>query len=107
MESGLTRRAGRYIDPGDHRYSSRVAGAVEIRRISEPGIGPYLPRVRRNCAPSVSEPLSSSYYMVGAAVELEPIRDSGQWNWGFHTMGSGVDPRELGFLPPFVYFLYI
>ena len=30
MESGLTRRAGRYIDPGDHRYSFRVARAVEI-----------------------------------------------------------------------------
>ena len=44
MESGLTRRAGRYIDPGDHRYSSRVVGAVEIRRISEPGMGPYLLR---------------------------------------------------------------
>ena len=61
MESGLTRCAGRYIDPGDHRYSSRVVGAVEIRRISEPGMGPYLPRVRRNCPPSVGEPLSFSY----------------------------------------------
>ena len=30
MESGLTRRAGRYIDPRDHRCSSRVAGALEI-----------------------------------------------------------------------------
>ena len=38
----------------------------------------------------------------GAAVELEPINDSSQWNWGFHTVGGGVDPRELGFLPPFV-----
>ena len=49
MRSGMTRRAGRYNDPGDHRYSSRVVGAVETpRRISEPGIGPYLLRVRRN-----------------------------------------------------------
>ena len=61
MESGLIRHAGRNIDTGDHRYSSRVAGAVEIRRISEPGMGPYLPRVRRNCLPSVGEPLSYSY----------------------------------------------
>ena len=30
MKSELTRRAGRYIDPGDHRYSPRVAGAVEF-----------------------------------------------------------------------------
>ena len=29
MESGLTRREGRYVDPGDHRYSSRVARAVD------------------------------------------------------------------------------
>ena len=43
MESRLTRRAGRYIDPGDHRCSSRVAGAVEIRRISEAGMGPISP----------------------------------------------------------------
>ena len=61
MESGLTRRAEGYTDPGDHRYSSRVAEAVEFRTISEPGMGPYLPRVRRNCPPSVGEPLSSSY----------------------------------------------
>ena len=32
---------------------------------------------------------------VGSAVELEPISDSSQWNWGFHTVGGGVDPREL------------
>ena len=57
--SGITRRAGTF-DPGDHRYSSRVVGAVEIRRISELGMGPYLPRVRRNCPPLVGEPLSSS-----------------------------------------------
>ena len=65
MDSGLTCRAGRYIDPEDHRYSSSVAGAVagavEIRRISEPGMGPYLPRLQWNCPPSVGEPLSSSY----------------------------------------------
>ena len=40
-------------------------------------------------------------------MELEPISDSSQWNWGFHTFGGGVDPRELGFLPPFVQFLDI
>ena len=41
MESGLTRRAGTYIDPGDHRYSSRVAGAVEI--VLNRGWGPISP----------------------------------------------------------------
>ena len=30
MESGLTRRAGRCIDAGDHRYISRVTGVVKI-----------------------------------------------------------------------------
>ena len=38
---------------------------------------------------------------------LEPISDSSQWNWGFHTVGGDVDPRDLGFLPLFVYFLDI
>ena len=38
----------------------------------------------------------------GPAVELEPIIDCSQWNWGFHTVGGSVDPRELGFHPPFV-----
>ena len=28
-------------------------------------------------------------------------------DWGFHTVGGDVDPRELGFLPPFVSFLDI
>ena len=51
MESWLTLRAGRYIDPGEHRHSSRVAGVVEVRRISQPGMEPYLPRVRRICPP--------------------------------------------------------
>ena len=36
MGSGLTGD----IDPDDHRYSSRIVGAVEIQRISEPGMGP-------------------------------------------------------------------
>ena len=40
-------------------------------------------------------------------MELEPISDSSQWNWDIHTVGGGVDPRELGFLPPFVYILEI
>ena len=109
MES-RTCRAGRYIEPGDqcyssrvaHRYSSRVAGAVEIRKISEPGMGPYLPRVRRSCPSSVGEPLVILLLRVGAAVELEPISDSSQWSWGFHTVGGGVDMKELGFFPPFV-----
>ena len=102
MESWLTRRAGRYINAGEYRHSSRVAGAVEIRRISQPGMEPYLPRVRRICPPSVGEPLSSSYLGWGTAVELELISDSRQWNSGFHTVGGGVDPRALGFLPLFV-----
>ena len=60
MGSGLTHAVRGGIDPGDHRYSSRVVGAVEIRRISEPGMGSYVPRVRRNCPPMVGEPLSAS-----------------------------------------------
>ena len=61
MESGLTRRAGRYIDLlVDHGCGSRVVGAVNILRIFEPGMGPYVPLVRRNCPPLVVEPLSSS-----------------------------------------------
>ena len=44
------------IDPGDYRYSSRVVGAVNIRRMSEPGMRLFLPRVRRNCPPLVGEP---------------------------------------------------
>ena len=60
MGSGLTHAVRGGIDPGHHRYSSRVVGAVEIRRVSEPGMGPYLSRVRRNCPLLVGEPLSSS-----------------------------------------------
>ena len=40
-------------------------------------------------------------------MELEPISDSSQWKWCFHNVGGGVDPRELGFLPPFVKFWYV
>ena len=43
MKSGLARRVRRYIDPGDSRYRSRVAGAVDIRRISKPGMGTISP----------------------------------------------------------------
>ena len=35
----------------------------------------------------------------GGAVKIEPISDFSQRNWGFHTVGGGVDPRELGFFP--------
>ena len=38
-------------------------------------------------------------------MELEPISDSCQGNWGFHTVGGDVDRREHGVLPWFVYFL--
>ena len=101
MESGLTRRAGRCIDPGDHRYISRVAEAVEIRRVSEPGMGPS-PPCATELPPIGWKPSIVLLQGWGAAVELEPISNSSQWNWGFHTVGSGVDPRHLGFLPPFV-----
>ena len=37
-------------------------------------------------------------------MELESISDSSQWNWGFHTVGGDIDPRELGFLPRLSYF---
>ena len=39
------------VDPGDHRYCSHVFGAADIREIYEPGMGPYLPRVRRKYPP--------------------------------------------------------
>ena len=48
MESGLTRRAERYIDPGDHRCSFRITGSVEIRRIYEPGMGPCATELPHN-----------------------------------------------------------
>ena len=40
-------------------------------------------------------------------MELEPISDSNQWNWGFYTVGSDIDPERAQFLPPFVKFIYI
>ena len=40
-------------------------------------------------------------------MELQLINDSSQWNWGLHIVGGGVDPRELGFLLPFVLLLDI
>ena len=79
------------IDLGNHRYSSRVVGAVEIRRISEPGMGTYLPHVRRNCLPLVGE--SVILLGWGGAVELEPISDFSQRNWGFHTVRGGDDQK--------------
>ena len=79
IKSGLTRRAGRHIDPGDHRYSSHVVGAVEIRRISEPGMEPSIPPgVRWNCPLLVGEAAIILLRGWGAAVELEPISDSSQ-----------------------------
>ena len=35
----------------EHRYCSRVFGAVDIRGILGSGMGPYLPRVRQKCPP--------------------------------------------------------
>ena len=35
----------------------------------------------------------------GGAVQLEPISDFSQGNWGFHTVRGGDDPRKLGFIP--------
>ena len=94
------------IDLGNHRYSSRVVGAVDIRRISEPERGPYLPRVRRNCPLLVGEPLIILLGW-GGAVELEPISNFGQRGRGFHTVRGGDDRREIGFIPRFVLLLDI
>ena len=47
------------VDPGDHRYRSRVVGAVEVQGTFLQGMGHYLPRVRRNSPPLISGPLSS------------------------------------------------
>ena len=35
-------------------------------------------------------------------MDLEPISDFSQRDWGFHTVRGGVDPTELDFLPRFV-----
>ena len=51
---------GGSIDPGDHRYRSRVVGTVETREIYELGMGPYPPRVRQKCPSLVGELYSSS-----------------------------------------------
>ena len=88
------------IDLGDHRYSSRVVGAVEIRRISEPGTGSYLPRVRRNCPPLIGDSIILLGW--GGAVELEPISDFSQRSRGLHIVGGGDDRIEVGFIPRFV-----
>ena len=34
------------VDPGEHRFRIRGVGVVEIRRLYDPGMGPYAPRVR-------------------------------------------------------------
>ena len=43
----------------------------------------------------------------GGAVELEPISDFSQRDWGFDTVRGGVGPKEVGFLPRFVLILEI
>ena len=40
-------------------------------------------------------------------MRLEPISDFSQRKRGFHTVRSGDDPRELGFIPRFVSLLEI
>ena len=35
-------------------------------------------------------------------MEPEPISDTSQWDWALHTVGGGVDPRVLDFVPPIV-----
>ena len=90
------------VDPGDHRYRSRVFGAADIRGIYEPGMGPYLPRVRRKFPPLIglypptrnTALLSSNQYAIS------------QRDWGFLTMQGSVDPRK-GFLPRLVEMLDI
>ena len=38
-------------------------------------------------------------------MELEPISDLSQRNWGFHTVRGGDDPRKVGFILRFVQLL--
>ena len=62
-QSTISQRGWRFhalldgVDPGDHRYRPRCVGAVHrykvYRGISEPEMGPYARRVRRNCPQSV------------------------------------------------------
>ena len=67
------------VDAGDHRYRSHVV-VVDIRGVSEAGMEPYLPRVRRNCPP-----------LVG----LYPSR-AALWS---SNQSSGISQREMGSAP--------
>ena len=92
---GLPHRAG-LCRSGRSLLSSRVVGAVEIRGTSEPGMGCYLHRVRRNCPPLVG--LNPSRATLWSSNQSA----ISQRDWVFHTVRAGVDPIELGFLPRFV-----
>ena len=67
------------IDRGDHRHSSHVIEAVVIKMISEPGIEPYLRRVRRSLPPL----LVSLYHLprVGRGRRAESISGFSQRLW--------------------------
>ena len=80
------------VDTGGHRYCSRVFGAVEIRGIHEPGMEPYIPRVRRKCPPLMG------LYPPRTALWSSNQSAISQRDWGFLTVQGGVDPRKLGLL---------
>ena len=69
-----------------------VPAMMEVRSVFESGMGAYLPRVQRTCAPLVGEPVSTPW--DGAA----PVWNSNQpaimsrRNWVFNTVGGGDDP---------------
>ena len=75
------------------RYYCRGFGAVEIQGIHESGMGPYLPRVRRKCPPSMG------LYPHRTALWSSNQPAISQRDQGFLTVQGGVDLRKLGLLP--------
>ena len=80
-------------DTGGHRYCSRGFGAAEIRGIHQSGMGPYLPRVRRNRPPLMG------LYPPRTALGSSNQSAISQRDGGFLTVQGGVDPRKLRLLP--------
>ena len=80
------------VDAGGHCYCSHVFRAVEIRGIHESGMGPYLPRVRRNL------PHLMGLYPPRTALWSSNQSAVSQRDWVFFTVQGGVDPRKLGLL---------
>ena len=79
-EPGVSTPFGAISTWGMAIFRPRLAGIYISGRISDPGMGPYPLRARRN-----STKLSQSAI--------------GRWRWGFHTVRGGVDPGDHFFRP--------